>query len=266
MGAAIGAIAGGIGYGAALAVQRYWRLRALPYSIVVAAALLGIGGGTALIDRLPFGGRGEVVAVDDALPYMQLIKAREPGLYERIETSVIRDQEEGMSPERVRANAASLVMSFVSDKSVFLSDDLTYDLAATTRDQLAYLGDRGDHQTCSEVALGRAKGDLDARLSADLVERGFSNTARVLAAPTNQDAPRMPAEEFRQLATRAFADASQKSGVPPEDVDNILAGSGDAVKTCKLMKAFYDALLAQPVEVAASALRTMTSGERTVSP
>jgi hypothetical protein len=72
----------------------------------------------------------------------------------------------------------------------------------------------------------------------------------------------MPAEEFSQLATSAFAEATQRTGVAAEEVDTLLGGAGDPAKTCKLMKAFFDALLAHPVEVAASALRTMGSGAR----
>jgi hypothetical protein len=83
---------------------------------------------------------------------------------------------------------------------------------------------------------------------------------RVIAAKPNNDAPKMPAEEFSQLATNAFAEASQISGVAPEEVEKLLSGEGDPVKTCKLMKSFIDVILTQPVEVAAAALRTLASG------
>jgi hypothetical protein len=72
----------------------------------------------------------------------------------------------------------------------------------------------------------------------------------------------MPAEAFAELASRAFAEASQATGIPPEEVEKLLAGSGDPAKTCRLMKSFFDALLAQPVDYAAAALRTLSSGER----
>lgn len=273
IGAAIGALAGLLGYLAAVAAQRYWSLSGLPYWIVALSTVVGIVGGTALLDQGWFAGGGEKVPVDQVLPYMQLIKANEPELYERIETSVIRDQEDGMSADQVRANARSLVMSFVADAAGNLPDDLTYELYATTRDQLAYLSAHEENATCADLALGRAKGDLDAKLSKELVERSNNNTLRVistLAEQKKRPAPaqfaKMPAEEFAQVASRSFAEASHASGVPPEDVDNILAGAGDPAKTCKLMKAFFDAILAQPVDVAASALRTLASGERGASP
>jgi hypothetical protein len=193
---------------------------------------------------------------------MQAIGKYEPALYERIETSVIRDQQDGLSAARVRANAKVLVLSYVADKTTFLTDQLTYELYAMTRDQLAFLGGRNDHQACAGLALGRIDGELDAKLSPELVERSDTNIMRVIAAKPDPQALKMPAEEFSQLASRSFAEASQTTGILPDEVETILAGTGEPAKTCKLMKAFFDALLAQPVEVAAAALRTLASGER----
>ena len=193
---------------------------------------------------------------------MQLIKTHEPALYERIETSVIRDQDEGLAPQQVRANAKSLVTSYVADKTTFLPNQLTYELFATTRDQMAFLAERDDYQACADLALGRSKGDLDSKLSPELVERGNNTTARVISTKSDQNVAKMPGEEFAQLAARSFGEASQATGIPPEEVDGLLLGSGDPTKACKLMKAFFDSILAQPVEVAASALRALSSGER----
>jgi hypothetical protein len=259
------AVAAAIGYAAALGVDRFWALHVAPLWGAAAGGAFGL-----LLSLATIGGWFQAglswteakVAVDEVLPYMQLIRAREPALYERIETSVIRDQNDGVSAEQVRANAKTLVMSYVADKTIYLPDQLTYELFATTRDQLAYLSEQGDPQACADLALGRAKGDLDSRLSAELIERGDNNTTRVIATPPAQDAPRMPAEQFAELATRAFAEAAQTAGVPAETVDSLLTGAGDAAKTCKVMKVFFDSVLAQPVEVAASALRTMAAGER----
>lgn len=272
IGAGIGALAGLLGYLAAVWAQRRWYLARLPYWVVVVSAAVGIVGGTALIDQ-PWLIGGEAIAVDNVLPYMRLVKANEPALYERIETSVVRDQEDGMSADQVRANAKALVMSFVADAATSLPDQLTYELFVTTRDQLAYLASREDYPTCADVARGHPKGDLDAKLSKDLVDRGNSDTIRVIAARAEERKrkppsvfAKMPAEEFTQLASRSFAEASHATGVPPEDVDGIIAGTGDDTKTCRLMKAFLDSVLAQPVEVAAAALRTLASGEPAASP
>lgn len=264
-----GAFLGALGYLAALFAERQWGFNRSPYWIAAVGALFGVLAGGMLSQPSASG----PIAVGDVLPYMQLIKDREPLLYERIETSVIRDQEDGVSADQIRANAKSLVMSFVADAASKLPDDLTYELYATLRDQLAYLGDHTEFQACSELALGRARGDIDAKLSKELIDRSNNNTVRVVTAlseerkrKTPTEFKKMPAEEFAQLAASSFAEASQTSGVPPEDVDNILAGSGDASKTCKLMKAFFDAILAQPVDVAASALRTLATGERASTP
>lgn len=254
------AVLAAAGFGIALALQR-WRGMFYPaYWFAVAGGLLGAVGGAAIIgDWLSVLGRTEIT-VDRVLPYMADIEAHDPALYERIETSVLRDQADGKSAEEIRANARALVSSYVADKIPFLPNDLTYELYATTRDILGFLEERQDYDTCADLALGRFKGDLDARLSGELVARNDATTRRVIAAKPDQDAQRMPAELFAQLASNAFAHASQVTGIAPEEVERLLSGEGDKYKTCKLMKAFIDTLLAQPVEVAASALRTLASG------
>lgn len=255
--------AAGVGFAAGVAAQRWARMTFPAYWFAAGGAALG-----ALIAAAVIGGwgtglfGGATVAADEVLPYMGTIKLREPALYERIETSVIRDQQDGMSAAQVRANAKALVASYVADKVAHLPDDLTYELYATMRDMLAYLDERGDHANCTDLALGRFRGDVDAALSRELVERNDNNTLRVLNAEPQGEMRKMPSEEFAQLAANAFAEASQLTGIPPEDVDVLLSGEGDPAKTCKLMKSFFDAILAQPVDVAAAALRTLASGER----
>ena len=263
--AVTGGVAGGLGYLAAIVARRYFHWSTPAHWPAVVFAVLGMAGGTAVVnDWLPSWSAFDEapVAVADILPYMDAIDTNEPALYERIETSVIRDQNEGMSADRVRSNAAALVQSYVADKIMFLPDQLTYELYAATRDALAYLLERAEHAACADLALGRINGDLDAKLSPELAERSHNNTRRVIATKADPDVPKMPAEEFSQLATRAFAEASQTTGIPPDQVDAILAGTGEPAPTCRLMKAFFDAILSQPVEVAAAALRTLASGER----
>jgi hypothetical protein len=259
-----GVVAGGLGVLATLVVRRLGRFGLPVYVLPVLFALLGVAGSWAIINGWlsPFALSQEPIAVADVSPYMPAIKANEPALYERIETSVIRDQADGVPLDRVRANAKVLVLSYVADKTMFLPDQLTYELYVTIRDQLVFLGERGEHQVCADLALGRINGDLDAKLSPELVERSNTNIVRVIGTKPDRQAPKMPAEEFSQLASRSFADASQTAGILPDEVETILAGTGDPAKTCKLMKAFFDAILAQPVEVAAAALRTLASGER----
>jgi hypothetical protein len=270
--AAVAGLAAAAGY----ALRRWGRLAwPLPW-----LALGGAGVG-ALASLVVIGGLGASlfagnVAVADVLPYMELIKRREKALYERIETSVIRDRQDGKSDDEIRANAKAIVTSYVADKIAYLPDNLTYALYAATRDMLAHLAAREKFQICADLALGRYKGDIDEHLPPELAERNRENTLRVLnyAPPrpkseTGEElpperAPHMPAEEFAVLATTAFANASQATGIAPEDVDGLLTGEGEPAKTCKLMKGFFDELLAQPVATAAAALRTLTNGERAV--
>lgn len=260
-----GLLAGGLGYLATLAARRFTKFHLPAYALPASFAALGVLGSWATLNgwvpSFPALTQ-EQIGVADVLPYMQAIKTNEPMLYERIETSVIRDQHDGIPADRVRANAKVLVLSYVADKTMFLPDQLIYELYVVTRDELAFLGERGEHQACADLALGRIGGDLDTKLSPELVERSNTNITRVIATKADPQVSKMPAEEFSQLAARSFAEASQTTGILPDEVDAILAGSGDPAKTCRLMKAFFDAVLSQPADVAAAALRTLASGER----
>lgn len=204
----------------------------------------------------------ERIAVGKVLPYTDAIKASDEALYERIETSILRDQADGKPVDVVRANAKALVSSYVADKIPGLSDELTYELYATTRDILAHLDANNEVQACADVALGRYKGDIDPLLSPDLVQRNDSTVVRVIKAKFDPSAVKMPAEQFAELASNGFAQATQNAGIGPEEVDLLLAGEGDPAKTCKLMKGFIDAVLSHPAEVAASALRRLAAGGR----
>lgn len=260
---AAAAIAAAIGFGVAWGADRYLHRRFPPLWFSLGGAGVGlVVAALTITDWSALFGSADPVAVETVLPYMQVIKEREPTLYERIETSVIRDLQDGKSDDEARTNAKALVSSYIADKVAFLPDDLTYELYATTRDTLAYLASEKDFEVCANLALGRNATDIDAHLSPQLVERNNNNAIRVISASANKDAPRLAAEAFSEVASRAFAEASQATGIPPEDVEKLLAGNGDPTKTCKLMKSFFDALLAQPVDMAAAALRTLSSGER----
>lgn len=258
---AIGAL---VPFGIAWALERWWRrLPFASYWFAIAGALVGGVTGLGLVGDWFSGALwNERVPVAKVLPYMNEVRAREPALYERLETSILRDQQDGRSPEVVRANAKAAVVSYVADKTPYLPDDLTYELYATMRDTLAHLAERGEYATCAALALGLLREDIDPKLTPDLVERNTVNTTRVLAAARDNSVPLMTQEQFSQLTTQAFAEASQATGIPPEEVEGLLSGSGDPSKTCKIMKAFFDAVLMQPVGVAAAALRVLALGER----
>lgn len=257
-------VGAGVFFGIAWGLERWWRrLPFRPYWAAVAGALIGgITGLGTVNDWFSGAAWNERVPVAQVMPLMNEIRARDPGLYERLETSILRDQQEGKPPEVVRANAKGQLASYVADKTAFLSDDLTYELFAAMRDTLAYLGERGEFEVCAAYALNRFDQDIDAKLSPELIERTNATTMRVLSADRDEAAPRMTGEQFSQLTAQAFADASQATGIPPEELDGLLSGSGDPAKTCRLMKAFFDAVLARPISAAAAALRTLSQGER----
>ena len=262
----VAALIGGaaIPFGIAWALERWWRrLPVRPIWLAIVGAALGAIFGLGTVNGWFSGALwNERVPVAQVLPYMSEIRTREAPLYERLETSILRDQQDGKSAAEVRANAKALLMSYVADKTAFLPDELTYELYAVMRDVLAYLGERKEFEACAGYALGRLKEDVDPKLSPELAERNTATTLRVLAANRDETMQRMNTEQFTQVTTQAFAEASQATGIPPEDVDGLLTGNGDPAKTCRIMKAFFDAILMQPVDVAASALRTLSQGER----
>lgn len=262
----LAALVGGaaIPFGIAWALERWWRrLPFRPYWLAVAGGIFGLVAGFGIIGDWFSGALWNArVPVAQVLPYMNEIGKRDRLLYERLETSILRDQQDGKGADEVRANAKGLLLSYVADKTAFLPDELTYEIYAVMRDVLAYLGERKEFESCAGYALGRLKEDIDTRLSPELVERNTATTLRVLSASRDEAVERMNAEQFTQLTAQAFAEASQATGIPPEDVEVLLSGSGDPAKTCRIMKAFFDAVLAQPVDVAAKALRTLSQGER----
>lgn len=260
---ALSVVAGaGLGFALTWAASRFAEVQLPVRWVALGGAALGALVALAVVNDWASALRSEApVSVANVLPYIADIKTREPTLYERIETSVIRDRQDGKEPEEIRANARSLVTSYVADKIPFLPDDLTYEVYATTRDSLAYLAAKKEFAACAELARGHAKSDIDTKLPPELVERTNNNILRVITTAPNRDATKMPAEEFAQLTNKSFADASQATGIPPEEMPDLLSAQGDPTKACRLMKAFFDALLSQPVEVAAAALRSLASGE-----
>ncbi|NOT41259.1 MAG: hypothetical protein HOP13_12270 [Alphaproteobacteria bacterium] len=262
----VAALVGGaaVPFGIAWALERWWRrLPVRPLWLGLAGGLVGGVLGFGIVgDWFTGAAWNERVPVAQVLPAMGEIRKRDKGLYERLETSILRDQQDGKSADEVRANAKAMLMSYVADKTAFLPDDLTYELYAVMRDVLAYLAERREFEVCAGYGLGRLKEDVDPKLSSELVERSTATTLRVLAAPRDETVERMSGDQFAQLTAQAFAEASQATGIPPEDVEVLLSGAGDPAKTCRIMKAFFDAVLMQPVGVAAAALRTLSQGER----
>jgi hypothetical protein len=213
------------------------------------------------------------VPVNAVSPYIEALKPvgrirpAEDALYERLVTLVQRDREEGRSEDEVRRNAVSQVLSHAADKVASMSDELVRDYYALQRDALSHLEVAGDPATCRDLALGRIRGDIEERLSPELVARQQMLVMAIIRTPSDPNVPRLAQEPFQVLAAQVFALASQSSGVSPNEIETLLSGSGDedtgaAQKTCRLMKSFFDIILAEPLEVLAPALRAMAAGER----
>lgn len=243
---------------------------------------LGVIGGAvgALVSLMvitgwPFGAMrfSTPVPVNAVTPYIEAfkpigrIRPVEDALYERLVTLVQRDREEGRSEDDVRRNAVSQVLSQAADKVASMPDGIVSDYYALQRDAMAYLDAQKDHDACRDLALGRIRGDIEERLSPELVARQQSLVVSIISTPEEPNAARLAEEPFQLLAAQAFALASQNSGVSPNEIEVLLSGGGDAAtgaagKTCRLMKTFFDVILSQPPEVVAPALRAMAAGER----
>ena len=256
-------VLGALAFGAAWAADRRYHLPVPAYAFGAAGAVLG-----GLISYGLIGGWfsgalwAEKVPVMKVLPYMAAIRQDEPQLFERLETSILRDQQDGRSVDEVRANAKSYVKSFVQDKIATMPDDVVYEVYAALRDDIAFLGAQKKHEICADFALARYKGDIDGELSPELADRNQTNILRVLSTKADPFASRMEREDFQKVTSEAFSGALQTTGIPPEKLDELLGGGGDQAETCRIMKAFFDSVLALPINDSARALRTISTGER----
>lgn len=252
-----------VGFGAA---WTYKRLRGLAYPLY----WFGAGGAVAgaLVCLIVITGwpmrefrSAETISVDQITPYMAALRTHEGLLYERVVTLADRDLQDGRSAEEIRSNAMVQVLSYVADKVPQLPDDLVYEYYSFSRDELAYLLQASEFDVCSDISLGKIRGDVDSKLSTELVDRYHTLVVRIIGTPANANASLLAAEPFSIMVSQAFAIASQNTGIAPNEIDTLLAGQGEPKKVCKLMKNFFDAMLAQPVDSAGPALRTLASGE-----
>jgi hypothetical protein len=265
-------VAAAVGLGAALGYRRFRTLAFPAYWFAIGGGVLGLLISISVITDWParIWPSGARVPVDQVTPYMAALKRHrdenrndpEAALYERISTLIERDREDGRSEDEVRFNAMSQTLSYVADKAAILPDDLVYEFYSMTRDQLVYLAQQKDFDTCSDVGMGRVRGDIELKLSNDLVDRYRSVVVRVIEAHSDTPPEKMGAEPFSVMASQSFATASEATGIPPNEIEELLAGRGDEQKVCKLMKGFFDAMLSQPVEQAGPALRALSAGER----
>lgn len=251
--------------GLALLAERRWRLPFAARWFALAGGVVGGLSSGAIISDWPASlfRNEEKVAVDQVVPYMPALRKYEENLYERISTLIVRDRQDGRTEEVVRSNAMALVLAYVADKASNLPDDSIYGLYTFTRDELAYMARAKDFDACAEIALGKMRGDIESRLSNELVERYRTIVLRIIETPGNPEAPMMGAEPFAVMVAQSVSLAAQSSGVPASETEALLAGAGAPDKTCKLMKGFFDVVLSQPIDVAAAALRVLAAGERT---
>lgn len=268
LGSALAAAAAG--YGLAWAYDRY---RGLPYPgywFAGGGALAGVLISLMVITGWPMSVLRveQRVPVDQVTPYMQALRPgstprpTEDALYERLVTLILRDREDGRSEAQVRFNALSQILSYAADKISFMPDDVVHAYYVFTRDQLGYLGRERDFEACADVALGRIRGDMEERLSPDLVDRQRAIITRIIATAPDPNVPRLAQEPFQIMVSRAFAGATEIANIEPAEVEVLLSGAGEPEKVCRLMKVFFDAILTQPVESVAPALRALAAGER----
>jgi len=264
-------VAAAVGFGLAWAYDRYRSLRYPVYWYAGGSAAIGALLSVMVISGWPMSllHVEERSPVDQVTPYMRALKPEkktprptEDALYERIVTLVLRDREDGRSEAQVRFNAVSQVMSYAADKISFMPDDVVHTYYVFTRDELGYLGKQKDFDTCADVALGRIRGDIEDRLSPELVERQRAIITRIIVTPADSGIGRLAQEPFQVMVAKAFANASQIAKIEPNEIEVLLSGAGEPEKTCRLMKVFFDAMLIQPVEVVAPALRALAAGER----
>jgi hypothetical protein len=263
-------LAAAIGFGLAWAYDRYRSLRFPLYWFAGGGAVIGVLLSLMVISGWPMSLlRVEVrVPVDEVTPYMLALKPgstprpSEDALYERLVTLVLRDREDGRSEAQVRFNAVSQVMSYAADKISLMPDDIVHTYYVFTRDELGHLGRQKDFEACADVALGRIRGDIEDRLSPDLVERQRSVITRIIATPADPGVGRLAQELFQVMVSKAFANATQVAKIEPNEIEVLLSGAGEPEKVCRLMKVFFDAMLTQPVETVAPALRALAAGER----
>ncbi|MEQ1753709.1 MAG: hypothetical protein ABL973_06215 [Micropepsaceae bacterium] len=257
------AVAAGAGLASAWVFSRYRGLTYPLYWFAIAGAVLGALVSFMIIADWPIRlfRSGEQVQIELVTPYMAALRAHEPQLYERVLTLADRDQQDGRSADEIRTNAMTQVLSYVADKVPQLPDDVVYEFYSFSRDELAYLAQANEFEVCADISLGRIRGDIDSKLSSELVDRYHTIVVRIIGTTANPNAARLASEPFSVMASQAFAIASQNTGIAPNEIDTLLAGQGEPQKVCKLMKNFFDAMLAQPVEAAGPALRALASGE-----
>jgi hypothetical protein len=271
-------LAAGIAWGLALILGIYvgrpwpaWRLAA-------GGGLAGIVVALCVITGWPFGviRFSSPVPVDEVSAYMQAlrpigrVRPSEDALHERLATFIERDRQEGLSEDEVRRNVVSQVLSHAADKVVSMPDELVRDYYVLQRDAMAHLGRQKDFETCRDLGLGRIRGDIEERLSEELVARQRALVMAIIGAAGDPQAERLAQEPFQARAAQGFALASQMSGISPNEIELLLAGGGDeaagaAEKTCRLMTTFFSTMLAEPLEVLAPTLRAMAAGERGAS-
>jgi hypothetical protein len=273
LGAAL--VGAGIAFGAAWMVDRFWG-RAWPaWRVVAAGGVMGALLAVMVITGWPFGAiRFQAPGpIDSVTPYIEALKPigrirpTEDALYERLVTFIQRDRQEGRSEDEVRRNAVSQVLSHAADKVGAMPDDLVRDYYVLQRDTMAYLGRQKDFDTCRDLGLGRIRGDIEERLSEELVARQQALVLIIIGTPADPKMERLAQEPFQAMAAQAFALSSQLSGISPNEIEVLLAGGGDeasgaAEKTCRLMTTFFSTMLAEPLEVLAPALRALAAGER----
>ncbi len=202
----------------------------------------------------------------DQIAYLKDLKVDDPALYAKVKASLQADLGAGKSQTVALTRARDLLDDYIEHKTPFLSDDLIVERFQLLRDVLSYLGAQNQNDICAALALGTKRSGVRLYLSAELVARDAANVTRIVAAARDEAAPRLPADQFKNLTNAAFAHSAQTAGIEVEAVDTLLTGTGDPKKACMLMTGFFDALVSLPPSEAGPALRAMSAGEQSAAP
>lgn len=198
----------------------------------------------------------------DPADYIVGLKTENPALYKKVKASLRADLKAGKPLNVAISNARDLLDDYIERKLPYLPDDVIVERFQLLRDTLSYLGANDQSDLCFDIALGIKRTGLQHYLPEALKSRDTASVTHIVAAARDEAAVKMAPAEFKNLTNAAFAHAAEAAGIPLENVDTLLTGTGDPKSACHLMTGFFDAVVSLSPSEAGAALRTMAIGEQ----